>query len=184
MKLIVGLGNPGPEYTYTRHNIGFQILDLLAHQENQKFEQNKKFQGETARINDYILLKPHTFMNLSGKSIQSAATFYKITPQDIWVVHDDVDIEFGKMKIQKAGGSAGHNGIKSIIQDLGTPEFMRWRIGVGKPPSETGIDTADYVLMNFTKQEQEKMQEIISRAIESINSALKNNIIATMNKYN
>jgi peptidyl-tRNA hydrolase, PTH1 family len=184
MKLIVGLGNPGPEYHNTRHNIGFQSVDAVAQKLNAlPFEQNKKLHGLVTKTPQAILLKPQTFMNLSGESVQAVATFYKILPTDIWVIHDEVDIEGGRIKIQKGGGSAGHNGIKSIIEKIGA-DFNRWRVGVGKPLPEDHLDTADYVLNNFTSEQEVTMKTVIGIVTESVEFALQNDIIASMNKYN
>lgn len=186
MKLIAGLGNPGPQYHNTRHNIGFLGLDTLASafSPEQKFENNKKLHAEIIKTEQVILAKPQTFMNLSGRAIAAIATFYKILPQDIWIIHDEVDIELGRIKIQKGGGSAGHNGIKSIIEALGTAEFIRWRIGVDKPAAEENKDTADYVLEDFTQNEVRILPELGNKVQESVIYALKNDIIASMNKYN
>lgn len=186
MKMIVGLGNPGPEYTYTRHNIGFLCLDHLANAltPQSQFSQDKKHRAAILKNNDYILVKPQTFMNLSGQAVMSLSTYYKIQPKDMFVIHDEVDIEFGRIKIQIGGGSAGHNGIKSLIESLGTPEFTRWRVGVSKPDKDSFIDTADYVLQNFTADEQANLAQIYSQVSQSIAHALDNDIVATLNKYN
>ena len=184
MKLIVGLGNPGPEYHNTRHNIGFQIVEeLVKNIEAPSFQSNRKLQAQVVKTNQIVVLKPQTFMNLSGNAVKAAAMFYKIALQDIWIIHDDMDIELGRIKVQIAGGSAGHNGIKSIISSLGSPDFTRWRIGVGKPDKSIQ-PTSDYVLDSFTTEEIIKLNEVINKATQSINYALNNDIVATMNKYN
>jgi PTH1 family peptidyl-tRNA hydrolase len=186
MKLIVGLGNPGPEYYSTRHNVGFRCLDELASKLDSavSFQQNRKLQGAILKTTSAILLKPTTFMNLSGESVQATALFYKISAADIWVVHDEVDIENGRLKIQKGGGSAGHNGIKSIIEKLSSAEFIRWRVGVGKPGSQDQQDTADYVLSKFDQDQEVQMSQMVKTVCESIQFALANDIVASMNKYN
>lgn len=186
MKLIVGLGNPEPEYHYTRHNIGFVCVDKIADTlfSSESFQPNKKLYSIILKAENILIVKPQTFMNLSGKAVQAIAGYYKIQPSDIWVIHDEVDIELGRVKIQIGGGSAGHNGINSIIEALGNQDFVRWRVGVGKPPKEYTIATADFVLQEFASNEQ----PIINRAVEIVTDstifALKNDVIATMNKYN
>lgn len=153
MRLLVGLGNPGPEYARTRHNIGFMAADRIARRYSFS-DFKKKFQGEYAdgsidgeRV---ILLKPMTFMNLSGNSVGALAQFYKVEPKDIMVIYDDVDLSPGKVRIKQGGGSGGHNGIKSIDSAVGV-NYWRVRMGVGK---HEHADTADYVLANFTKSEE------------------------------
>ena len=186
MKLIVGLGNPGPEYSLTRHNIGFMCIDHIVKGIGQaeQFAHNKKQHALTAKGNNLLFVKPQTFMNLSGRAVQSLSSFYKIPPSDIYVIHDEVDLEFGRVKIQIGGSSAGHNGIKSIIETLGTADFIRWRVGVGKPSKELNIDTADFVLQNISKEEQALLINVLTKVQESILYSLTNDIIATMNKYN
>jgi PTH1 family peptidyl-tRNA hydrolase len=187
MKLIVGLGNPGTEYSHTRHNIGFRIIDQLNINLNQSntWESNKKLHSHIAKSADIILCKPQTFMNLSGEAVVAIQRLYKIETKDVWITHDEVDLEKGKIKIQIGGGSAGHNGIKSIIEKLGSPEFIRFRIGVGKPVDKVMQETADYVLEKFTQEEEKDfLPETIKKTTEAIQHALKNELLATMNKYN
>ncbi|MFH1575379.1 MAG: aminoacyl-tRNA hydrolase [Candidatus Nealsonbacteria bacterium] len=151
MLLIVGLGNPGKEYEKTRHNIGFRVIDELA--------KNKP--------NNMVLLKPQTFMNNSGEEVRAVATFYKIKLEDLWIIHDDVDLLIGKIKISRDRGSAGHKGVESIIKNLGSKNFNRIRIGTcpisGKPEA---VDK--FVLQDFTKDEEKIIKEIIERTTESI----------------
>jgi len=186
MKLIVGLGNPGQQYANTRHNIGFKILDLLNQNltQSDSWESSQKNHSLIFKLKDIIFCKPQTFMNNSGDAVVSLQRLYKIEPTDIWVIHDDVDLEKGKIKIQKSGGSAGHNGIKSIIEKLGTQDFIRWRIGVGKPIDKQFQETADYVLENFSKDEQSIINSSISTSAQSLQFALDHDLLATMNKYN
>lgn len=187
MNLIVGLGNPGEQYTYTRHNIGFRILDALKQERaaEQNWQSDKKFQAQILQLPNLILCKPQTFMNSSGTAVAAIQRMYKIDIADIWVVHDEVDLEKGKLKIQIAGGSAGHNGIKSVIEKLGSPDFIRWRVGVGKPLDKIQQETADYVLEKFTEQEEKEfVAQTITRTVESLQFALSHDLLATMNKYN
>jgi peptidyl-tRNA hydrolase, PTH1 family len=158
MKLIVGLGNPGEKYIYTRHNIGFIILDKLATNLNIQFPEQSKFKGLIAEgnINEekYIFLKPQTYMNLSGDSVRLVSDFYKIEPKDILVIHDDLDFEVAELKKQFSKNSAGHNGVQDIIEKLGTKEFYRLRVGIGRDEKVLG---EDYVLRNMPKEDLEKI---------------------------
>lgn len=150
-KLIVGLGNHGKEYSLNRHNLGFIILDNFLKDSN--FEFNSKFDGEVAKFEGVLYLKPHTFMNLSGKSVQEIMDFYKISPQEILVIQDELDLDFGKVKLSSGSGDAGHNGIKDIISKLGTKDFARLRFGIGRPEGYQPIE--DYVLSDFNSDELE-----------------------------
>ncbi len=185
MILIAGLGNPGKEYSKTRHNVGFMAVDLLQQElaPNEKWSKNTKLHSEISKTNEVILVKPDTFMNLSGKSIQAVQQMYKIEKENIWILHDEMDLELGRIKIQIGGGSAGHNGIKSIIESTGTSEFNRWRIGIGRPPHEA-MNSADFVLDQFSTQETEQLAQILQKVEQSVLFAIKNNVIASMNKYN
>jgi peptidyl-tRNA hydrolase, PTH1 family len=186
MKLIVGLGNPGQEYDHTRHNSGFQCIDAYAASQgvNTEFTSNKKLHCESIKIADTLLIKPTTYMNESGKAVSAIMEYYKIDMNDLCVVHDDVDIDVGAIKIQLGGTSAGHNGIKSIIESLGSNSFTRIRIGVGKPPKEYGIDTADYVLGKFNAEEEKQIAHSIQKACEALTMLKTHDLVATMNKYN
>src|SRR5665647_389936 len=164
MKVIVGLGNPGPQYAETRHNIGFLLVDLLA--EEYKLQFRAKFQGlwtegnvEGERI---LLLKPQTFMNLSGRSVRELTYFYKILGEDLLIVHDDMDLPLGKIRLRDQGSAGGHNGIKSILAELGTEKFCRLKLGVGRPPKD--YDPARYVLSPFAEDEIKLLDEVLGRA--------------------
>jgi len=159
MKLIVGLGNPGPTYSLTRHNIGFMIIDKLINDLNPNNISKKSFEGELFKHKDILLLKPVTFMNLSGKSVQAVVNFYKIILDDILVIHDDIDIPFGAIKLKKGGGNGGHNGLKSI-DSLITKEYDRLRLGVDKPEKKEMV--ASYVLSKFEPKEQEVLNKFIN----------------------
>jgi len=159
MKLIVGLGNPGPTYSQTRHNIGFMVIDSLIEELNPNNISKKSFEGELYKYKDLLLLKPTTFMNLSGKSVQAVVNFYKINLDDILVIHDEIDIPFGAIKLKKGGGNGGHNGLKSI-DSLITKEYNRLRLGVGKPERKEMV--ASYVLSKFEPKEQEVLDRFIA----------------------
>ena len=188
MFLIVGLGNPGKEYEKTRHNVGFAVLDkLLSVLEFDDWVDNKKFRAEVAegKINaeKILLLKPQTFMNNSGQAVASAAKFYKIKPANVWVIHDDLDIPLGKMKIQRDRSAAGHNGVQSIIDSLGTQNFVRFRIGIA-PIKTSKKSGANFVLSKFSLAETAILKKTISSAAEAIKFALEGGIEKTMTKYN
>lgn len=151
-KLIVGLGNHGKEYSKNRHNIGFIILDNYL-KDSLNFDFNAKFSGEILKKDGVIFLKPHTFMNLSGKSVREVMDFFKISPDEILVIQDELDLGFGKVKVSSGSGDAGHNGIKDIISKLGTKDFSRLRFGIGRPTDFT--PTEDFVLSDFTDGELE-----------------------------
>ena len=149
-KLIVGLGNPGEKYQLNRHNIGFLIVDKYTSNLG-KFEFNKKFDAEILKVGEVIFAKPRTFMNLSGKSVSEICSFYQIAPEEILIIQDELDIEFGKIKLSFDSSDAGHNGIKSISDSLGTKKYYRLRSGIGKPTDYTPIE--DFVLQDFTTLE-------------------------------
>jgi len=183
MYLIVGLGNPGKDYEKTRHNVGFMAVDELAEKMNIRFDRNK-FKGKVAegRIGAHkvVLLKPQTFMNLSGESIGEAADFYKLEPEEIIVVFDDVSLEVGKLRIRKKGSSGGHNGIKSAILHLATENFPRIKIGVGAPEH----DMVKHVLGKFQDEDREKISKAIQAARESVYALIENGIDSAISEYN
>ena len=185
MKLIVGLGNPGLRYAFTRHNMGFRVIDELLERYNLKLD-NNKFNGDFTKTKlcdeDVIIAKPMTFMNLSGEFIRPLADYYKIDYNDILVIYDELAIELGRIKLSLDGQSAGHNGVKSIIQNLNTEKFMRLRIGTG--PCTPMIKIIDYVLMNFPKHQILELKSICERAVDAIEDLLKNGAVYTMDKYN
>lgn len=154
-KLIVGLGNPGTKYKFSRHNLGFLILDSYL-KNSPKFEFNKKFEAEIVKIGDVVFAKPQTFMNLSGKSVRDISRFYQISPEEILVIQDELDLEFGKVKLSYDSSDAGHNGIKDITNSLGTQKYYRLRFGIGKPQDFTPIE--DFVLQDFTVLEQKELE--------------------------
>lgn len=178
MHIIVGLGNPGEKYQTTRHNIGFMAIDALAKKLGASWENNKKLQAQIIRKGDLILVKPQTFMNESGRSLRAVMSYYKLLPKTLGliskkdqelsniltVIHDDLDIEFGKYKISVDSRSAGHNGVQSIIDNLKTKKFKRLRIGI-KPGPENKIPAADYVLRKFSATELLTVNKIINELL-------------------
>jgi peptidyl-tRNA hydrolase, PTH1 family len=166
--LVVGLGNPGREYARHRHNAGWMVLDELARRHDATWK--GKFSGQLAEVrldgHRVALLKPETYMNESGRSVAAAARFYKLEPDAILVVHDEGDLDLGRLQARKGGGLAGHNGLRSIAQQLKTPEFMRLRIGVGRPGHGDPRPLADYVLSNF--EPQDDAETLIARAADAV----------------
>ena len=186
MYLIAGLGNPGREYENTRHNAGFASIDRLAEKNHISIDM-KKFQAlcGTGYIGGQkvLLLKPQTYMNLSGESLRAACDFFKIDPeQELIVIYDDISLAPGQMRIRAKGSAGGHNGIKSIISHLGTQVFLRVKVGVGEKPQ--GWDLADYVLGHFSKEEQQVMQESFDRAADAAAALLSEEVQQVMNEYN
>lgn len=182
MKLIIGLGNPGPKYENTRHNAGYMILNALAQELTaQEFKTEKKFKADitTVTFNEekLILAKPTTFMNLSGEAAQLLMQFYKIKPEDLWVVYDDLDLPLGQIRIRKEGGPGTHNGMKSLIQQIGQ-NFARFRIGIesrGATAPEKQ-DTSSFVLAPFMQEEQETAAEMVQKGVKAIKTALEEGI--------
>ena len=184
MNIIIGLGNPGEKYADTRHNTGFMFLDFLKNCWNfPEFEFSKKFNAEVSEsiydlksINyKLILVRPQTFMNLSGEAIQAILGFYKLSPADIIVIHDDLDIGLGKFKIATDSSSAGHNGVQNIIEKFGTQKFNRIRVGIGKTKEEKEdciIDAHDFVLQKFTEEEKETIEKIFPEIEKEIKKLL------------
>ena len=181
MKLIVGLGNPGKEYVNTRHNIGFMVLDRFAKTTEWKNKWNALYTETNINGEKILLIKPQTYMNLSGNALINFINFYKINLEDILVIHDDLDLPVGTYRLKINSSSGGHNGIKSIIEILGTNSFARLKIGIG---SNKQIDTKDYVLGKFTKEEQEVLEKLYPTFNEIINSFIIKGINESMNKYN
>lgn len=167
MKLIVGLGNPGKEYECTRHNVGFRVLDSMC----SEWSAMTKCSALVGKSGKTLYAKPQTFMNLSGQAMQALLHYYKIDLADLLVVYDDKDLPFGTLRLRDAGSSAGHNGMNSIIETLGTEQFSRLRIGIAPTDDRAVIhDTADFVLTNFTTEEEKKLPDIIDQAKQIIQS--------------
>ena len=184
--LVGGLGNPGAKYEHTRHNMGFLTVDLLAEQLNVKLNKVKfksaynivRFGGQKC-----LVMKPQTYMNLSGESIRSIVEYYKIDPEEeLLVIYDDISLEVGQLRIRRKGSAGGHNGIKNIIAQLGTDTFQRIKVGVGENPK--GYDLAAYVLGHFHGEDLELMEEGYEKAISATEEILKGEIDAAMNEYN
>ena len=186
MYIIAGLGNPGKEYENTRHNIGFDVIDRLAEEENIAVMESKHKaligKGYVAG-QKVILAKPQTFMNLSGESVRELVDYYKIDPEEeLIVIYDDINLAPGKLRIRPKGSAGGHNGIKNIIAHLGTQVFPRIRIGVGEKPK--GWDLADYVLGRFSKEEEPVVREALEKAAKACSEIITEDITSAMNKYN
>ena len=182
MFLVVGLGNPGSEYANTRHNVGFMAADAICSRYN--FDSyKKKFDGEIALgqigSEKVLVLKPQTYMNLSGNSVVKAALFYKILPENIIVIHDDMDLKIGQLKAKNGGGSGGHNGLKSIDSHI-SPNYNRIRVGVGHPQNK-GQDVINYVLGSFSKEEKNILQNTLDIVNDAVEVLIKNDISACSN---
>lgn len=180
MILIAGLGNPGEKYATTRHNVGFIALDRLAQEFGATFEDSKKFKAQIAKVdslldNKIILAKPQTFMNCSGEAIKALAKFYEVNYMDIWVIHDELDIDMGKLRIRKGGSSGGQKGVQSIIDNLGTPEFVRFRVGI-KPEGGTNKPAEEFVLGKLRKDEREIINEEIEKIVEIVKNFIQTGI--------
>lgn len=183
--LIVGLGNPGPQYADHRHNVGFQILELLAGAHNLAFDRlQHKARVATGRIGErrVVLARPLTYMNRSGESVVPLVRWYKVPLEQLMVVYDDLDLSLGTLRLRPWGGSGGHRGMESVIQRLGTEEFPRLRVGIGRPPA--GWDPADYVLHPFAEDELPVITEARERAVEAIECWLAEGIGVAMNRFN
>jgi PTH1 family peptidyl-tRNA hydrolase len=186
-QLIVGLGNPGTKYAQTRHNVGFDVLDILAKRCQISLSERKQFQGiygEGISSNNtkIRLLKPQTFMNLSGQSVRSTIDWFKLSPASVLVVYDDLDLPLGKIRLRLSGSAGGHNGMKSIISHLGTQNFPRVRIGIGKSSGDK--DTIAHVLGKFSAPETSVVGEVIHLVNDSIELSLKKGVEQAMNLYN
>lgn len=195
MKLIVGLGNPGKKYERTRHNLGFAVVEGLVQKWNVSPHAKKKFSSRLffQRQKELILVQPQTMMNASGFAVKKIVDFYQIEPAEVWVIHDDLDLPLGKIRIRRGGGTAGHRGIDSIVAQLGTADFVRFRLGIGRPlrggkqlavetPDKKEVD--DYVLAPFKATEKKLARKMIDQAVEAVNLALKENLKAAMTRFN
>lgn len=184
MKIFVGLGNPGAEYEQTRHNLGFWVVDQLCEKAGGRFKKARYRALEAAvdfEEHSFLLVKPETFMNLSGEAVSGVLRFYKAKPESLVVLHDDLDLPLGRIKWMERGSAGGHHGIESIIDSLGSPEFVRLRLGIGRSDQIVG---ADYVLSRFGKGEKELATAEVAEASESVLFFLKNGLTATMNQFN
>jgi PTH1 family peptidyl-tRNA hydrolase len=182
--LVAGLGNPGREYERTRHNAGWMVVDELARRHGGSFR--SKFSGQLAEVRDeerrLALLKPETYMNVSGRSVGAATRFFKVDPGSLLVVHDDVDLEPGRLQARLGGGLAGHNGLRSIAEALGTQDFLRLRIGVGRPERGDRRPVADYVLSPFG--DDIDVEELVARAADAVEAMSRDGLEAAQSRYN
>lgn len=183
MKLLAGLGNPGREYESTRHNVGFLVLDEIAGSAGARIDRNK-FGAELGEATvggvKTLLVKPQTYMNLSGEAVGAASRFYKVAPEDVIVVHDDLDLEFGRVQIKVGGGHGGHNGLRSLIAHIGA-DFVRVRVGIGKPGKGQVVD---WVLSGFDKKEGQELPFVIGRAADASRCIIQRGPTACMNEFN
>ena len=190
MLLIAGLGNPGPRYQATRHNVGFRVIDELARQCGVPASSFRdRFHGElaSARLKDsdeeLLLLRPQTYMNESGRSVQAACTFYKIKPAELIVAHDELDLPFGEVRLKKGGGDGGNRGIRSVTAALG-PDYVRVRLGIGRPPPDFRGDPADFVLQAFASAELSGVEQMLARATEAVSLVTSVGLEKAMNRIN
>lgn len=203
MKLVVGLGNPGEKYESTRHNLGFMIVEHFLKDfqsaKNTVWEKSPKFKSEISQIEwqprhgtleKVVLAKPQTYMNNSGLAVKIVTDFYKISADNVWVVHDDIDLPLGYMKIRFGGSAAGHHGVESIMEHLGTDKFWRFRMGIGQPRTRDDSrdyqmkNAEDYVLGNFAGQERGKLKDLIKRGTQAIETGLEDGLDHAMNRFN
>ncbi|HEY4576662.1 MAG TPA: aminoacyl-tRNA hydrolase [Yaniella sp.] len=184
--LVVGLGNPGERYAATRHNIGHMVVNELAHRNGERFKAHKA-QAAVAEFRlgiggpKVVLAKPATYMNLSGKPVAALLKFFKVGPENLIVVHDELDIDFDTIRLKRGGGEGGHNGLKSISQALGTIDYLRVRAGIGRPPGR--MAPADYVLRPFSSTEQKTLALHIDRLADAVESLIENGLTATQNRF-
>lgn len=185
MKAIIGLGNPGMKYAGTRHNIGFDAVTAIADKYNLSIN-NKKFKGVYADGHiageKVLMVQPQTFMNLSGECVREVADFYKLNPDEIIIICDDINLDVGRLRIRKKGSAGGHNGLKNIIAHLGTEEFPRIRVGVGEKTE--GWDLADYVLARFDKDSEPVIREALANVVGAVETWISEGIDAAMNRFN
>jgi PTH1 family peptidyl-tRNA hydrolase len=181
IRLVAGLGNPGPEYVATRHNIGFMVVDQFAAQFGSTWEKSGKWEALSTKCGPVLLIKPLSFMNHSGYPLFAVAQFYKIAPREILIVLDDFALPLGRLRLRTRGGPGGHNGLESIIAQFGTEEIPRLRIGIGTAPREGSVD---YVLSRFFEEEKPLVRSTIDRAVEAVKCAVDNGLVSAMNTFN
>lgn len=185
MKLIIGLGNVGAKYTFTRHNVGFMLADKIALDNGAEFRENSKLKSLITKIfkdgEEYMIIKPTTYMNLSGEAMRAVIDYYKIDPKDMIIIYDDLSLGLGKIRFRASGSDGGHNGIKSIIKHLGSNEFLRLKIGIGPQPP---IPAESFVLQNFDNDSLPLLKETLTKSVEAVFYCFDNGIEKTQNKYN
>lgn len=184
MKLIVGLGNPGSKFKNNRHNVGFMIVDILAIEMGLSWRYSRDNMSYFAKTKEFVLAKPSTYMNASGESVAAVCNYFEIDSADILVVHDDLDLEFGKIRLSFNGSSAGHRGVESVNVGLGTQDFARLRVGIGRPAQDEHIGPEKYVLLDFSDNQQDQLPEVIAKCEEAIKSYLDDGLEAAMNRFN
>jgi PTH1 family peptidyl-tRNA hydrolase len=185
MHLVVGLGNPGPEYRDNRHNLGFMVVDVLGAR-GRGSSPRAKFGAELSEVTlagaRVLLCKPMEFMNVSGQAVARVAGFWKIPVADVIVVYDELDLPFGRLKLGTGGGHGGHNGVRSMLSSLGDAGFARVRVGIGRPPA--GHDPADFLLSDFSRAEAKELPDVIGAAADAVEAIVKGGVTAAMNKFN
>jgi PTH1 family peptidyl-tRNA hydrolase len=186
---VVGLGNPGPEYAKHRHNVGFMIADLLAYRTGARFGRHRRSNADVAEARlglgidapQLVLVKPMTYMNLSGGPVAGLSRFYKVDPAQIIAIHDELDLPYGQVRAKVGGGEGGHNGLRSISQSMSTKDYVRVRFGIGRPPGRQ--DPADYVLTEFAAAERKELDFLVDRAADMVESIIRTGVEATQNAY-
>ncbi len=181
VRLVAGLGNPGPEYAAARHNVGFLVVDRLAAQLGVTWQKSAKWGAVTAKSGNALLIKPMTYMNRSGEPLRAVADFYKIGPSEILVVLDDLALPLGRVRLRAEGGTGGHNGMESILAHFGTEQVPRLRIGIGAAPRE---GATDYVLGQFFDEEKPLVRSAVDRAVEAVKCAIDKGLVSAMNTFN
>ena len=184
--LVVGLGNPGPEYASTRHNVGAMVVDVMAGRLGVRLSKHRRAQASTGdgRVGGHRveLLVPRSYMNESGGPVKAAADFAKVPPGQIIVVHDELDLDFGRLRVKFGGGDNGHNGLKSLRRSLGTGDFFRVRVGIGRPPGRQ--DPADYVLRSFGTTERRELDEFLARSADAVEALVTDGLAVVQNQFN
>lgn len=190
MKLIIGIGNPGDKYISTRHNLGFRVLDLLTEHMKDTFKLDDKLKSEILKNGDLIFVKPQTYVNNSGMAVKLVADYYKVPLEGIILIHDELDLPLGKIKIRTGGGGSGHHGVESIIKDLDSPDFIRVRLGIGNIHSIGGeragkhFDANKFVVEQFTPQEKNTVKTMVEEAVKATEMLLDKGIETAQNQYN
>jgi peptidyl-tRNA hydrolase, PTH1 family len=184
-RIVVGLGNPGPEYAGNRHNLGWRVVDLLAEQRGDRFKKGARGFADVVetRIGDerVVLAKPRSYMNESGGRVKAVLSFYKVTPEHLIVVHDELDIPFAQVRLKIGGGPGGHNGVRSVDAALGTKDYARVRVGIGRPPGR--MDPADFVLRDFSPAERKELPLLIERGADAVETLLRQGLAAAQNLF-
>ena len=184
-RIVVGLGNPGPEYAGNRHNLGWKVVDLLAEQRGDRFKKGARGFADVVetRIGDerVVLAKPRSYMNESGGRVKAVLNFYKVSPEQLIVVHDELDIPFAQVRLKVGGGPGGHNGVRSVDAALGTKDYARVRVGIGRPPGR--MDPADFVLRDFSAAERKELPLLIERGADAVETLLRQGLAAAQNLF-